>query len=77
MFGELYAVLWQATWGNNLAWLESLAATAVAVYLFRDRLGRRAAAWWHRHHAPHIRAELAAALERKENDDAGPGAAAE
>lgn len=49
---DLYAIFWLATWGNNTAWLESLAVTGAVVYLKRDAIGRRTAAWRARHH-PH------------------------
>lgn len=49
----LYSVLWAATWGNNVAWLESLALAGVATWAFRDHLGARLAAWWAKHHGPH------------------------
>lgn len=64
---DLYAVAWLATWGNNAAWLESLAVAGVAVYVKRDAIGRRTADWRARHH-PHnaalaeIRETAAAAL---------------
>lgn len=57
MIHDLYAVLWGATWGNNVAWLESLAVTGIAVYLGRDKIGRHVAAWLHKHHEQHL-AEL-------------------
>ena len=49
---DLYAVAWLATWGNNMAWLESLIVTGTVVYLKRDAIGRRTASWRERHH-PH------------------------
>jgi hypothetical protein len=59
---QLYAVMWLATWGNNMAWLESVAVTAGAVWIFRDRVGRRLAAWWASHHGTHATAHYLAAL---------------
>lgn len=61
---ELYAILWGATWGNNAAWLESLAATGLVVWGFRDHIGRHLAAWWARHHGPHAVAQHREALRQ-------------
>jgi hypothetical protein len=49
---DLYAVAWLATWGNNMAWLESLAVAGAVTFLLRHRIGRNLAAWWDRHHGP-------------------------
>lgn len=73
MTGDLYAVLWGATWGNNVAWLESLAAGAAAVWLFRDHIGRQLAAWWAKHHGPHAVAQYREAL-RQHEEGRGNGA---
>jgi hypothetical protein len=48
----LRAVLWDATWGNNVAWLESTALAGLILWAARNPAGRRAAAWWDRHHGP-------------------------
>jgi hypothetical protein len=42
------------TWSNMIASLEWVAVAGAAVWLFRDRIGRRLAAWWHKHHGPHL-----------------------
>jgi len=44
--------------------LLALAIGAPVTYLLRDRIGRAFAAWFHKHHAPHLRAELAAMEQR-------------
>lgn len=58
-------VLWEyfgwpngAIWGN--VWAEPVCAALAlgAAFLFRDRIGRHLAAWWHKHHGVHLRAEL-------------------
>ena len=58
---DLYAVAWLATWGNNMAWLESLAATALTLWVthrlgllrrLTDRAGPAVGEWWGRVH-PH------------------------
>jgi hypothetical protein len=61
---DLYAVAWLATWGNNMAWLESLAVAGLAVYFKRDAIGRLTADWRARHH-PHntVLAEIREAAE--------------
>lgn len=63
---DLYAVLWGATWANNLAWLESLAATGLVLWVKRDAIGKRAAAWWNRHHREHAIELHLEALRRHE-----------
>ena len=52
VLNDIYAVTWLATWGNNVAWLESLAVAGLVVYLKRDAIGRVTADWRARHH-PH------------------------
>jgi hypothetical protein len=47
-------IFWDSTWGNNVAWLESLAVAALGGFLFRDTIGRKLAAWWDKHHGPHV-----------------------
>lgn len=64
------------TWSNLLASAEWLAVGAGGVWLFRDRIGRKAAAWWHKHHHEHAIAAHLEALRRheeamKEAGDAG------
>lgn len=46
-------LLWGVTWGNNLAQLEWWALAGALGWLGRDRIGRKAAAWWDKHHGPH------------------------
>jgi hypothetical protein len=41
---DLYAVLWLATWGNNMAWLESLVVIGLVTFVKRDAIGRHLAA---------------------------------
>lgn len=66
MLHDLYAVLWQATWGNNMAWLESLTVAGLLAFLKRDAIGRRLAAWWAVHHGPHAIAQHREALRQHE-----------
>lgn len=54
------------TWSNLVASLEWVAVAAVFVWLFRDRIGRHLAAWWHKHHGQHQRADFSAALAEAE-----------
>ncbi len=63
---DLYAVMWGATWGNNMAWLESLAVTGAVLFAKRDAVGRHAAAWWAKHHGPHAIAQHREALRQHE-----------
>lgn len=62
----LYAVLWGATWGNNMAWVESLAVIGLATFIKRDAIGRRLAAFWARHHGPHAIEQHREALRQHE-----------
>lgn len=52
------------TGGNLVAWALCGVVAGVFGYIFRDRIGRRLAAWWHKHHGGHLRGELAAMEER-------------
>lgn len=47
------------TWSNTLAWLEDGGTALFVLWYFRDHVGKRLAAWWHLHHAPHLRSEVA------------------
>lgn len=58
-------VLWDVTWGNNIAWLESLAIGAIGIWLFRDHIGRHLVRWFHKHHLAHL-AELEKERDRNE-----------
>lgn len=60
----LYAVLWQATWGNNTAAAECAVTAAAAAYLGRHRIGPVLARWWHQHSGGQLHSELAAMEER-------------
>jgi hypothetical protein len=51
------------TWSNVVAAVECTAFGAAGAWLFRDRLGRKLAAWWHKHHAEHTRDDLAGLAE--------------
>jgi hypothetical protein len=82
---DLAVVLWDATWGNNVAAIEWAAALAVLGLLGRRRIGRglaasaeaigpHVAAWWARHHGPyavehHKQALREHAAERRERGD--------
>lgn len=73
---DLYAIAWLSTWGNNMAWLESLAVTGAVLFAKRDAVGRHAAAWWALHHGPHAIAQHREALrqheEAKKREDGQP-----
>ncbi len=56
------------TWSNMIASIEWVAVAGVFMWLFRDRIGRRLAAWWHKHHEPHLIAAHLKALEQHERD---------
>ena len=62
----VWAVVWGATWGNNMASVEFAAAMAVFGWLGRDRIGRRLAAWWAKHHGPHAIEQQRQALAEHE-----------
>ena len=54
--GILLTLFGPGTWGaggNIVAWVICGALTAAGTWLARDRIGRRAAAWWDKHHGPH------------------------
>ena len=68
MAAKLYAILWGATWGNNTAWLESLIVGGGTVWLFRDHIGKRLAAWWAKHNGPHAVRHHLEALRRREQE---------
>lgn len=46
------------TWASLVSWVEDAAITAFGVWYFRDHVGQRVTAWWHKHHAPHLQAQL-------------------
>jgi hypothetical protein len=52
--------MWSNLLSNPIAW----AAAIVGAVVFRRWLGRHLAAWWHRHHGPHAREDLAAMEDR-------------
>lgn len=72
MIGQLKAVLWDATWGNNMAAVEWAAALSVTGWLARHRIGRRLAAWWDRHHGPLAVERHRQALREHEADGRDP-----
>ena len=57
---------WYWDWaGSNIGAMPGCGLVAVAAALvFRRWLGRHLAAWWHRHHGPHAREDLAAMEDR-------------
>jgi hypothetical protein len=63
---ELWVVLWNSTWGNNTAWLESLILLGIFTYVFKDYIGMRLAKWWHKHHKEHDISNHLEALRRFE-----------
>jgi hypothetical protein len=48
------------TWPNLIEQAEGVVLGAGMVWLFRDRVGKHLAGWWHKHHGSHVRADLAA-----------------
>lgn len=52
------------TWSNTFAWLEDGGLALFFLWYFRDHVGRRLAAWWHKHHGPHLQAQLDAHHDR-------------
>jgi hypothetical protein len=52
------------TGGNLVAWVLCGALGVGGAFLFRDLIGRRLAAWWHRHHRRHLAGELDAMEQR-------------
>jgi hypothetical protein len=61
---ELWFVLWNTTWGNNTAWLESLIIMAIVSYAFKDYIGKALAKFWHKHHSEHAIANHLEAMRR-------------
>jgi hypothetical protein len=55
---------WRLAYGNVAAEPLCVLLAAAVAFLFRDLIGRKAAAWWHKHHGHHLRGELAA-IERR------------
>lgn len=68
---ELYRVLWQATWANNVAALESAVIVAALAAVRRDWIGRHLAAWWSRHRREHEIEHHLEALRRHEAEKRG------
>lgn len=60
------AVVWGATWGNNMAAIEWGTGCSIAGFLARDHIGRKGAAWWAKHHAEHAIAQHREALRQHE-----------
>lgn len=51
--------------GSNVGAMPACGAIAAGfAFIFRDRLGRTLAAWWHKHHKQHLTAELDAMEQR-------------
>lgn len=71
----IYAVAWLATWGNNMAWLESLLILGGAAFWKRDKIGRHLAAWWAKHHGEHAIEQQLEALRRHEEAKRREGSA--
>lgn len=67
---DVWRVIWDATWGNNMAAIEWTVALAVAGYLGRHHIGRVLAAWWAFHHGPHAIAQQREALRQHEAEKA-------
>jgi hypothetical protein len=54
MLSAIWRVVWDATWGNNMATVEVGALAAVGGYLGRHRIGSRLGAWLGKHIASHL-----------------------
>jgi hypothetical protein len=52
------------TGGNLVAWVICGALGVGGAWLFRDKIGRNFARWFHKHHQPHLRRELDQLEER-------------
>jgi hypothetical protein len=53
MVRETWAVVWGATWGNNMAAVEWSVIVGAGAWLLRHRIGRGLAAWWAGHYREH------------------------
>lgn len=61
-----------AIWPNVAAEPFVAALAFLAGWFFRDRIGRKAATWWDKHHGPHVKARHIEALhEWHENGASG------
>jgi hypothetical protein len=49
---DVWAVVWDATWGNNMAAAEWGLLTGILGWAGRDHIGRKLAAWWDKHNGP-------------------------
>lgn len=52
---EVWAVVWDATWGNNMASVEVGAVLSVVGYLGRHHLGRKVGQWLAGHISEHMK----------------------
>jgi hypothetical protein len=63
----LYIDFWCLIWPNAGAMPLCAIFGFTGAWLFRDRIGKHLAAWFHHHHGEHLRAELGE-LERRLRD---------
>lgn len=68
MIHAVWAVIWGATWGNNMAAIEWGTVMGALGWAGRDHIGRRAAAWWAKHHGPHAIEQHKQALREHEEE---------
>lgn len=59
------------TWSNMIASLEWAVVAVGSVWIFRDHIGRKLAAWWNKHHAEHAINQHLEALRRHEESRKG------
>jgi hypothetical protein len=50
----LYQDFWCLIWPNAGAVPLCALVSAIGIYVFRERIGRRLTAFWHRHQAEHL-----------------------
>jgi hypothetical protein len=63
---DIWAVIWGATWGNNMSAAEWSVVLGIGGWLGRDHIGKHLAAWWGKHYAPHAIAHHREALRQHE-----------
>jgi hypothetical protein len=56
------------TWSNLAASLEWAIIVVVAIWVFRDHIGKHLAAWWNKHHGEHAIEQHLEALRRHEKE---------
>jgi hypothetical protein len=56
------------TGGNMVAWVICGVLAVTGGWIFKDVIGRKAAAWWAKHHGPHEIEQHLEALRRHEQE---------